>query len=50
MISFSIALLLLIVGYIVYGKFVARVFGQDASRPTPVHTHADGVDYVQLPT
>lgn len=49
MISFSIALLLLIVGYIVYGKFVSRVFGEDPSRPTPVQTMADGVDYVRLP-
>lgn len=50
MISFSIALVLLVLGYIFYGKFVARVFGQDATRPTPVQRHADGVDYVQLPT
>lgn len=49
MISFSIALLLLIVGYVVYGKFVSRVFGEDPSRPTPVQTMADGVDYVRLP-
>lgn len=49
MISFSIALLLLIVGYIVYGKFVSRVFGEDPARPTPVQTMADGVDYVRLP-
>lgn len=50
MISFTLSLILLIAGYFVYGKFVARVFGQDASRPTPVRTHADGVDYVELPT
>lgn len=50
MISFSIALLLLIAGYVVYGKFISKVFGADPSRPTPVHTMADGVDYVKLPT
>ena len=50
MISFTIALAALIVGYIVYGAFVSRVFGQDASRRTPVHDHADGVDFVPLPT
>lgn len=50
MISFSIALCLLIVGYFTYGAFVARVFGQDEKRPTPVTRMADGVDYVALPT
>lgn len=50
MISFTAALALLIIGYFTYGKFVSKVFGQDPSRVTPVHTHADGVDYVKLPT
>lgn len=50
MISFSIALLILIVGYFIYGKFVANVFGEEHSRPTPVKTMADGVDYVELPS
>ena len=49
MISFTLALLLLIGGYFIYGTFVSRVFGQDNSRPTPVKTMADGVDYVPLP-
>lgn len=50
MISFSTALLLLIIGYFVYGRYVSRVFGEDPSRTTPVHRMADGVDYVLLPT
>lgn len=50
MLSFSIALIVLIAGYFTYGKFVSRVFGQDALRPTPVTRHADGVDFVELPT
>jgi carbon starvation protein len=33
-------------GYLVYGRFVARVVGIDPSRPTPAHTKYDGVDYV----
>ena len=49
MISFSLALLLLIVGYIVYGKVTERVFQADPAKVTPVHTMADGVDYVKLP-
>ena len=50
MISFTLALGLLIVGYFTYGLFVSKVFGQNPDRPTPVQTHADGVDYVELPT
>lgn len=50
MISFSIALVLLIAGYFVYGKFVARIFGENQQLPTPVQTMADGVDYVELPS
>lgn len=50
MVSFTIALLLLIAGYFVYGKFVTKIFGEDSSRPTPVHTMADGVDFVKLPS
>jgi len=33
-------------GYLVYGRFVARLVGVDPSRPTPAHTKYDGVDYV----
>lgn len=50
MISFIIALAVLIGGYFIYGKFVSKVFGQDNNRTTPVHTKADGVDYVPLPS
>lgn len=49
MISFSIALLLLIAGYVFYGRFVTKIFGADPTRQTPVHSLADGVDYVKLP-
>ncbi len=50
MISFVIALAVLCIGSYLYGRFVSRVFGVDPSRKTPVHTKADGVDYVLLPT
>ena len=50
MISFLIALGVLIGGYFIYGKFVGKVFGEDDSRTTPVHTKADGVDYVAMPS
>lgn len=50
MISFIIALVVLCIGSLIYGRYVSRVFGVDKSRPTPVHDMADGVDYVLLPT
>lgn len=40
----------LIIGYQVYGRFVEKVFGADAGRPTPAHTMTDGVDYVIMPS
>lgn len=49
MISFSICLLALIVGYFVYGKVVERIFGPDPARRTPAVERPDGVDYVVLP-
>ena len=49
MITFTIALLLLIGGYAVYGAYVNRIFGPD-DRKTPALTMADGVDYIPLPT
>ena len=50
MISFSIAVIILIAGYFTYGKFVSKVFGQNPALPTPAKQHADGVDFVELPT
>lgn len=50
MITFLIAVAALIVGYFTYGLFMARFFGADSKRPTPVTRHADGVDFIQIPT
>lgn len=50
MISFAVALCILLGGYIIYSKVVARICGEDPSRETPVHRLADGVDYVMLPS
>ncbi len=50
MITFIISLALLIGGYLVYGKLMTKIAGQDPQRPTPVQTMADGVDYVAMPT
>lgn len=49
MITFTISLLALVVGYILYGRFVERVFAPDG-RVTPAVAKADGVDYVPMPS
>ena len=48
MVSFVISLLALVLGYVIYGRFVERVFAPD-DRLTPVMQKADGVDYIKLP-
>lgn len=50
MITFIISLLLLVVGYALYGAFVDKIFGADPSRKTPCYTSQDGVDYMPMPT
>ena len=49
MISLVISFCVLIVGYLVYGKVVERVFGPD-DRKTPAERLNDGVDYVPMKT
>lgn len=48
MVSFLIGLVLLIVGYIVYGAIVEKHFGPD-DRKTPAYLKEDGADYVPMP-
>ena len=48
MVTFTVCLLFLVVGYFVYGKWIERMFGPD-SRKTPALLKSDGVDYVVLP-
>lgn len=48
MITFCLSLLALVLGYLIYGRVVERIFGID-DRPTPAVSMADGVDYVVLP-
>ena len=50
MYTFIFSLLILVIGYFTYGKYVDKVFGSDASRLTPAITQPDGVDYVPLST
>lgn len=48
MISFVVCLVVLVVGYFIYGRFVDNVLGPD-DRDTPAVTINDGVDYVVMP-
>ena len=50
MVSFFISVIALILGFLLYGKFVEWVFGPDPARPTPAVTKADGIDYIALPS
>ena len=50
MYSFLISIVVLVLGYIFYGKLIDRIFGPDPSRITPAVSKADGVDYVPMPT
>lgn len=50
MISFLIAIAVLIGGYFIYGVLVERVFGIDSKRLTPAVEMCDDVDFVPMPT
>jgi carbon starvation protein CstA len=50
MVTFIVSFLLLILGYVLYGAFVDKVFGSDPQRQTPCYTLRDGVDYMPMPT
>ena len=49
MYTFIGAIVLLVLGYILYGRAVERIFGVEPNRPTPAIEKTDGVDYVPLP-
>lgn len=50
MITFLVSLLILVVGYFTYGRYMERIFAPDSSRKTPALTRPDGVDFIPLPT
>lgn len=49
MITFFISILVLILGYLFYSKFIERIEGIDSDRQTPAYRLNDGVDYVPMP-
>ncbi len=48
MITFIIAVVLLVLGYLLYSKVIERVIGVEPNRITPAVAHPDGVDYVPM--
>jgi carbon starvation protein CstA len=48
MITFLLSIAGLIVGYIIYGKFIERFFGADNRIETPAIRFADGVDFIPM--
>ena len=48
MITFIVAVLILISGYVFYGRYMERIFGADPQRATPAMTMPDGVDYIPM--
>ena len=48
MVTFFAALVLLILGYVFYSKFIERVFGVDDQTPTPAYAQKDGIDFMPM--
>ncbi|GAB3061264.1 carbon starvation CstA family protein [Virgibacillus ainsalahensis] len=48
MITFILSILLLIAGYVIYGKVVERIFGINDDEKTPAYTKQDGLDYIPM--
>lgn len=48
MITFLVALVLLVVGFFTYGVLVEKIFGVEPERKTPALTKTDGVDFVPM--
>ena len=49
MITFIISIVVLILGYMLYGRLAEKVFGMDSGKATPAVVNPDGVDFVELP-
>lgn len=50
MITFTVSLIILFLGYFFYSKIAEKIFGADSSRTTPAFKKRDDVDYVPMHT
>ena len=48
MITLSVSVVLLILGFLFYGRLTESFFGVDASRQTPAYVNNDSVDYIPM--
>lgn len=48
MITFILSIVTLVLGYLIYGKFVEKKFGIDEDKETPAISKKDGVDFVPM--
>lgn len=48
MITLTVSVTLLILGYLIYGRVAERFFGMDPARITPAYTKNDSVDYIPM--
>ena len=48
MITFITSIVLLVLGYFVYGKFLDKFFGASEKNVTPAVSQADGIDFKVL--
>ena len=47
MITFILGIIILLIGYILYSRYIERVF-EPEDKPTPAHKYEDGVDFVPM--
>lgn len=45
----AIAIVILVAGYALYGRWLAKTWGIDPKAKTPAYTHEDGEDYIPTP-
>lgn len=50
MITFLVSIGLLILGYLIYGRYLEKVFGANRKFQTPAYALQDGVDYIPMKT
>ena len=48
MFTFLISIVILVIAYFTYGKFIEKIFGPKEDRMTPAYANQDGVDYVPM--
>ncbi|MES1053790.1 carbon starvation protein A [Bacillus thuringiensis] len=48
MITFLTSIVLLVIGYFVYGRLIEKIFGVKDNKKTPAYTKQDGVDFVPI--